>query len=316
MRNNSYRSGPRRSGALIGLAALAALLVLGLVVYLVLAPMRPDKGRDSVAVGGLAPTTTVLPPSTQAPGTTRATTTTTAALVTSTAFPTTTTIPPLDMGALAPGTIIQEEQIDWSHLQQYFVSYEIADGDAVFARINGRSYRENPSIKLADLRYMKLLHYNFHQEVQVGELIVNTALVADFQEIFQTLLAARYEIESVYLVDNYWTGTGSGSDTASIDVNNTSCFNYRLIAGGSTLSNHAYGRAIDINPQQNPYVTFPKGRPYTYHDNAQQYIDRSTGLPHLITHDDLCYQVFTAHGFAWGGDWDSPKDYQHFEKEG
>ena len=51
------------------------------------------------------------------------------------------------------------------------------------------------------------------------------------------------------------------------------------------------------------------------HDNADDYIDRDTGLPHVITHDDLCYQLFKAHGFDWGGDWKTMKDYQHFDKE-
>ena len=119
----------------------------------------------------------------------------------------------------------------------------------------------------------------------------------------------------MYLIDNYWTGDGASSDSASIEVNNTSAFCYRGVVGGSGLSNHALGRAIDINPQQNPYVTYKNGVAKWTHDNADDYIDRDTGLPHVITHDDLCYQLFKAHGFDWGGDWKTMKDYQHFDKE-
>lgn len=48
--------------------------------------------------------------------------------------------------------------------------------------------------------------------------------------------------------------------------------------------------------------------------NANDYIKRDTGLPHVITHEDLAYKLFAKHGFRWGGDWNNPKDYQHFDK--
>ncbi|MGN1250246.1 MAG: M15 family metallopeptidase [Candidatus Spyradocola sp.] len=221
----------------------------------------------------------------------------------------------LDVRALPAGEIVDESEIDRAHLADYFTSDEIEEGDAVYARIYGKSYVDNDDIALSDLRYMKLLHYNFDHQVQVGELIVNRELVPDFQEIFLALFENGYEIQSMYLIDNYWKGDGASSDSASIEVNNTSAFCYRGVVGGSGLSNHALGRAIDINPQQNPYVTYKDGKPRWSHRNADDYIDRDTGLPHVITHDDLCYQLFKAHGFDWGGDWKTMKDYQHFDKE-
>ena len=221
----------------------------------------------------------------------------------------------LDVRALPAGTLVGVEEIDREHLADYFTSDIIREGDAVYARIYGRSFVDNDDIALSDLRYMKVLHYNFDHQVQVGELIVNRELVPDFQEIFQELFEHEYEIQSMYLIDNYWTGDGASSDSASIEVNNTSAFCYRKVVGGSGLSNHALGRAIDINPQQNPYVTYKNGVAQWSHDNADDYIDRDTGLPHVITHDDLCYQLFKAHGFDWGGDWKTMKDYQHFDKE-
>ena len=221
----------------------------------------------------------------------------------------------LDVRALPAGTLVGVEEIDREHLADYFTSDIIREGDAVYARIYGRSFVDNDDIALSDLRYMKVLHYNFDHQVQVGELIVNRELVPDFQEIFQELFEHEYEIQSMYLIDNYWTGDGASSDSASIEVNNTSAFCYRKVVGGSGLSNHALGCAIDINPQQNPYVTYKNGVAQWSHDNADDYIDRDTGLPHVITHDDLCYQLFKAHGFDWGGDWKTMKDYQHFDKE-
>lgn len=222
----------------------------------------------------------------------------------------------LDVRDCDPGEIIAADSIDWENLGRYFASEKIEEDDAVYQRIYGKSYVENDDIGLDELRYLKVLHYNFDHEIQVGELIVNHELVADYQEIFQELFENGYEINSMYLIDNYWTGDGVSSDSASIEVNNTSAFCYRRVVGGSGgLSNHALGRAIDINPQQNPYVTYKDGKAQWSHDNADDYIERDSGLPHVITHDDLCYRLFKEHGFDWGGDWKTVKDYQHFDKE-
>lgn len=219
------------------------------------------------------------------------------------------------MRATEAGAIVPEDMVNFDDLQQYFCSYEIQVDDDVYQRIIGKSYRENNNIGLSDLAYLKVLHYNFEHEIQVGELIVNAELKEDFCNIFRDLFEEEYEIYSMYLIDNYWTGDGASSDTASIDVNNTSAFCYREITGGSSLSNHAYGRAIDINPQQNPYVSYRSGYPVWSHDNANDYIDRDTGYEHVITHNDVCYLIFSEYGFEWGGDWSTIKDYQHFEKE-
>lgn len=210
------------------------------------------------------------------------------------------------------GTVISAASIDFNNLNQYFVAYEISD--EVFNYINGKSYQENPHVGLDDLRYLKLLHYNFNHELQVGELIVAADLQSDFIGIFTELFQAEYEIQSMYLPDRYWTGDPTTTDSASIDVNNTSCFMYRPATGSGNLSKHAYGHAIDINPQQNPYVSYTSGSPVWSHENANDYIDRTTGLPHVITEEDICYQIFIKYGFTWGGAWTNIKDYQHFQK--
>lgn len=210
------------------------------------------------------------------------------------------------------GTVLAEEEVDLSQKSNYFLAYEISDD--VYGVINGKSFQEGTEVTLADIRYIKVLHYNFEHKLQVGELIVATALQEDFINIFMELLDAEYEIQTMYLTDNYWTGDPTSTDSASIDENNTSAFLYRPATGSSKLSKHAYGRAIDINPQQNPYVSYKSGSPVWSHENANDYIDRTTGLPHVITHDDVCYQIFKKYGFTWGGDWNTIKDYQHFEK--
>lgn len=200
---------------------------------------------------------------------------------------------------------------DW---QSCFTIKEIHEDSELFRRINGRSYQENDDIALSDLRYLNVLHYDFDHEVRLGELIVNAAIADDCLDIFEKLYETGYEIESMKLVDEYWAGNGTDTDTASIEDNNTSAFCYRTATGGVSLSNHALGCAIDINPRQNPYFSYSTGEAVWFHDGDDAYLDRSAGLAHMITEDDLCYQLFTEYGFTWGGSWNNPKDYQHFER--
>lgn len=218
------------------------------------------------------------------------------------------------IAAFVPGDIVDKEQVRGQE-ESYFMRYPIKEGDEVYERINGKSYRENDDIALEELRYLKLLHYNFEHEIQVGELIVNEDVADDVLAIFRELFDAEYEIQSMYLVDNYWTGDATETDTASIEENNSSAFNYREATGGGKLSNHALGRAIDINPQQNPYILYRDGEWHWAHENATPYIDRTSCDPHVICAGDTCYNIFAKYDFDWGGEWENPVDYQHFARE-
>ncbi len=221
-----------------------------------------------------------------------------------------------DILANPAGTVIPEEALDWENVSSYFKSYDIVEGDAVYNRIIGKSYRENNDIGLGDLRYLKMLHFNFDDEVQVGEMITNEVIAAEVIDIFYNLFLNRYQICSMYLVDEFWTGDGVESDDASIEADNTSCFNYRRATDAENLSRHAFGMAIDLNPYENPFIYVHADGTFSCdHEGSYAYIDnRSSDMPHVITHEDLAYRLFTAHGFTWGGDWSSPIDYQHFVK--
>lgn len=218
-----------------------------------------------------------------------------------------------DILELEAGTVVEDFQINAEEPAKYFTVSEIDDN--IFAYINGKSYTENEQIHREDLRYLKVLHYNYDHRMQVGEIIVNASIAEDVRNIFYELFEQEYEIESMRLIDKFWTGDSVDSDTNSIEHNNTSAFNYRVVPGTSRLSNHAVGYAIDINPLQNPYVKYNENGEFAkYYKDMEQYTDRTSGKPHMITHDDICYQIFTKYGFSWGGDWNSLKDYQHFEK--
>lgn len=149
---------------------------------------------------------------------------------------------------------------------------------------------------------------------QMGEIICNKEIEQDLKEIFQELFENRYTIERISLISEY-----GNDDERSMSANNTSCYCYRTINGQKTLSKHARGMAVDVNPLYNPCVNLrtgkiepASGKKYA-HD--RQNLKKSGKLKvKVIDHDDLCYRLFKAHGFRWGGDWKTKKDYQHFEK--
>lgn len=193
----------------------------------------------------------------------------------------------------------------------YPVTKDYAETLATVA-VNITDSEENIAISYDDLRYLSVLYYDFHGEVQTGELICNQAIAQDLLEIFYELYLNEYQIEKIRLIDEY-----NGDDTASMLDNNTSCFNYRVVDGTSSLSKHAIGCAIDINPFYNPYVVFNKdgsGETYISPEGSEIYADRSREFSYKIDENDLCYKLFKEHGFTWGGDWNSCKDYQHFQK--
>ena len=177
--------------------------------------------------------------------------------------------------------------------------------DAVKARMEGKSMPANATIGYEDLRYLTVFYYDFEGDIQKGEMVCNKAIAHDLLSIFTTLFSEAYPINSIRLVDDF-----DGDDEASMRANNTSCFNYRMVAGTKILSRHAMGMAVDVNPLQNPCVRGTRFRPST----AAEYVDRSKDFKHKIDHNDYCVKVFTAYGFRWGGRWASTKDYQHFEK--
>lgn len=176
---------------------------------------------------------------------------------------------------------------------------------AVEARMCGVSYPEDAEIKLSDLRYLRLSYVDFDGREQVGELVCNKAIADDLVAVFRDLYEARYPIRSIRLIDDF-----GGDDEASMAADNTSCFNYRKKTGMRELSKHALGLAVDINPFENPYVRPSRVRPA----GASAFADRTKEFPHKIDKNDLCYRLFHARGFSWGGSWRSVQDYQHFEK--
>ena len=186
-------------------------------------------------------------------------------------------------------------------------------------RINGLSYHDNDHISPLELRYLRIPYIDFYQETKLGEMICNYRIASALLDIFHTLYENQYPIERIQLVDDF-----QADDDLCCQYNNTSCFNYRTIAGTDTLSRHAFGMAVDVNPFYNPYVTFIDNPAKDANGNngisirvsppgSLEYADRTKDFPHKLGSGDLCYELFISKGFTWGGDWTHCKDYQHFE---
>ncbi len=175
-----------------------------------------------------------------------------------------------------------------------------------------QSHRAGCPVDLQDLRYLRLRHIGFDGTARTGELVVHKDHATGIVGVFQRLYAARWPIRRMRLVDEY-----GGDDDASMAADNTSAYNCRQVAGAARWSEHAYGRAIDLNPVENPYVQSgsvdpPGGRRFAAIDRS-----RSASPPQGVIRDgDVVVEAFSSIGWEWGGDWASAKDYQHFSATG
>ena len=180
--------------------------------------------------------------------------------------------------------------------------------DSIFKRIDGKSYKKDCTVPRGDLRYLHVLHRDKDGYIREGEMICNAYIAEDVLEILEELYLSSYPIEKIRLVDEY-----GADDEKSMEDNNSSCFNFRFISHTSKVSKHGLGLAVDINTLYNPYIKTVNGRRVIEPVTAGAYTDRSRNFDYKINRNDLCYRLFIEHGFEWGGDWSSLKDYQHFE---
>ncbi|GII77643.1 hypothetical protein Sru01_26250 [Sphaerisporangium rufum] len=170
------------------------------------------------------------------------------------------------------------------------------------------SWRPGCPVPPSRLRKVTMTYWGFDKKAHTGELIVNSAVTDDVTAIFRRLYEWRYPIARMRPVDAY-----RGSDFDSIEAANTSAFNCRAVTGGTGWSKHSYGRAIDLNPRENPWVE-PDGS--VAHGNARKFARRPLQAPGVINPGDRVVRLFAKYGWEWGGLFAGAKDYQHFSKGG
>lgn len=207
------------------------------------------------------------------------------------------------------GSVVDDASVKQFGIDKCFVAEPV--NDIVVARISGKSYKKGCPVPLSQLRYLKVIHRNAEGKTQLGEMICNMVIADKLLRIFRQLYDADYKIERMQLIDDY-----DADDEKSMTTNNTSCFNFRVVAGTQTVSKHGKGLAVDINPLYNPCVKTRNGVTTVQPEAGTKYAHRRAArndIPYKIDRNDLAYRLFNAEGFTWGGDWRSLKDYQHFE---
>ena len=177
--------------------------------------------------------------------------------------------------------------------------------------VKGHSWKKGCPVDIEDLRYLQLSYHGFDGKSHTGELIVHKDAAKSTVKVFEELYNIEYPIRQMRLVSDF-----KGNDWQSIEADNTSALNCRYATGRKKWSNHAYGKAIDINPIENPYISrtghiahkASLGYAKRIHYPQRGIADRA-----LITKHDKAYQIFKQYGWSWGGEWTGIKDYQHFD---
>jgi hypothetical protein len=172
-----------------------------------------------------------------------------------------------------------------------------------------RSWRAGCPVGPDRLAVIRLSYWDFDGQPRVGTLIAHRDVAAGLVTVFETLYRERFPIRRLEPVDAY-----DGSDDASMAADNTSAFNCRraVAAGTPAWSEHAYGRAIDVNPVENPYLFDRRVLPPAGSD----YLDRTNRRPGMAVPGGILVTAFAKAGWTWGGERRSNPDYQHFSTTG
>jgi hypothetical protein len=168
-------------------------------------------------------------------------------------------------------------------------------------------WRRGCPVGLGRLRHVSVPFVGFDGRVRRGAVVVHHGVARDVVEVFRVLHRARFPIRRMQPIQRY-----DGDDHASIEADNTSAFNCRAATGSRTWSQHAYGRAIDINPLENPYVSGGT----TSHPRSVRYVRRTPVRKGMIVEGGVVVRAFDARGWEWGGRWSGVLDHQHFSSEG
>ncbi len=179
---------------------------------------------------------------------------------------------------------------------------------ALAHQMTGRSWHVGCPVPLRDLRLVTAAYHGFDGRDRIGRVIVNRDVARSVRAVLGRLYAAGFPIRRLTPVDAY-----GGNDERSIAADNTSAFNCRLVEGTSRYSEHAYGRAIDVNPIENPSVTTAGT---TSHPASRPYLRRTPFRPGMAAEGHVLVRAFDAIGWGWGGRWSGAKDYQHFSASG
>jgi len=169
------------------------------------------------------------------------------------------------------------------------------------------SWRAGCPVHHRDLRAVRFPHWRLDGTEARGVLVVHRDVVPAVVTLVRAAWGTRFPLAQARPVDDF-----GGSDDASMEADNTSAFNCRTVAGTTTWSRHAYGRAVDVNPVENPYVRGDRYDPPA----GRAYADRSQVRPGMLVEGGAIVDAVDRLGWGWGGRWSSGKDLQHVSSDG
>jgi hypothetical protein len=178
--------------------------------------------------------------------------------------------------------------------------------DSTF-RAQMTSWHRGCPVQVSDLRLVRVSFWGFDGRSHPGRLIVQRSYTGPVVAALRALYYERFPVRGMRPVEAY-----GSSDERSMAADNTSAFNCRGVTGSSSWSEHAYGRAIDVNPLENPEVRAGVVSP----PGGRVFVDRRKWKKGMIHAGDKTVRAFVAVGWKWGGYWHSLKDYQHFSWNG
>ena len=181
----------------------------------------------------------------------------------------------------------------------------------IMAHTRTKNWHPGCPVSLSDLRVLTVAYHAFDGTVKTGPLVVNASVADDVLSVFRRLFRAGFEIKHIALAGKWHPHRRPGEYASTKST--TAAFNCRPVTHGTSLSQHSYGWAVDIDPVQNPYIG-SDGK--VLQRAAKAYIDRSQQLPGMIHAGDVVVRAFAKIGWGWGGDWRSLKDYMHFSLTG
>ncbi len=170
-------------------------------------------------------------------------------------------------------------------------------GSSVWRSMTGRSWRAGCPVGRDQLRVVRVNYWGFDGYRHRGELVVHRAIAGRTARAFTDLYRHRVPIRAMYRVDRfgYSARVRGADDYRSMAADNTSAFNCRNVVGRPGVrSPHAYGRAIDLNPFENPFRSGTDG----WVPNSW-WRTRSAGTYAWTKASHLVPRIMRRHGFRW-----------------
>ena len=187
----------------------------------------------------------------------------------------------------------------------WFVDISMDVPDDVAAR---SSWEKGCPVDIGDLAYLVMPYWGFDGEVHTGEMMVHDDVAEDVAGAFERVFAAQFPIEEMRVISRE-----ERDSPPTGDLNVTSGFTCRQIVGAvSVWSQHAYGKAIDINPFHNPFYRGEELFP----ELSEAYLNRDDMRTGMIDEATEVYAAFTSIGWGWGGTWTGREDWMHFSVNG